>query len=457
MLSDVRVNEIRTPQRVVLLLRRTHAKMANFAVIPAMRRGARVAESACLESTCAGNGTVGSNPTLSATTSGGVRTGGSEGGVPPSWGDRSAAEARGGRPPSGSVGGGRHATSNSHPLRQISLFPRLEIFGFELNMATIKTTQEGIGYLVGLLKDKTKTITRAIFWKIPHANSQQEDIGLKIGRYNKNGFDPETLEIENPKSELTLDNEEFQKLLEFLSENHEPFKKGIKRYIPIDEKFDQESIEQLKAFFDNPDKQKLLDFVAKNDILPEDLIAGLQNQARINAVEQFEIMLEQDLVEQEWQEWFKRNDWVLGSEFVRILDEREIDTANITDYLMQAYDGFLDIVEIKRPEGNLRFWANGQDHGNYVPSSDLTKAVTQATKYIYEVEREANSVKFLERVDNVKTIKPRCILIFGRSDDWNEDQKEAYRILNSSYHNLTIMTYDHVLGRAKRILGIDER
>ena len=245
-------------------------------------------------------------------------------------------------------------------------------------------------------------------------------------------------------------------MLEFISENHEPFKKGIRRYIPIDEKFDQGSIEHLKAFFDNPDKQKLLDFVATNDILPEDLIAGLQNQARINAVQQFEIMLEQDLIEQEWQEWFKRNDWVLGSEFVRILDEREIDTANITDYLMQAYDGFLDIVEIKRPEGNLRFWVNGQDHGNYVPSSDLTKAVTQATKYIYEVEREANSVKFLEKVDNVKTIKPRCILIFGRSDNWNEDQKEAYRILNASYHNLTIMTYDHVLGRAKRILGIDE-
>lgn len=32
----------------------------------ALRRGARAAESACLESTCAGNGTVGSNPTLSA-------------------------------------------------------------------------------------------------------------------------------------------------------------------------------------------------------------------------------------------------------------------------------------------------------------------------------------------------------------------------------------------------------
>ncbi len=321
-------------------------------------------------------------------------------------------------------------------------------------MTVIKRTEKGIEYLFGLLKEKVKTVTRVALWKIPH-KSDKEDIALKIGRYNKTNFEPETLEVSNPKSELTLDNDEFQELLEFLSNNYEPFKQGIKKYIPLDEKFDQTSIEHLKAIFDNPDKQQLLDFIVSNNILPEELITGLQYQSRINAVREFETMLGQDLVEQKWQEWLQRNEWVLGSEFVRILDEREIDISNITDYLMQAYDGFLDIVEIKRPDGNLLFWANAQDHGNYVPSTDLIKAVTQATKYIYEVEREANSVKFLERVDNVKTIKPRCILIFGRSNDWNNEQKEAFRILNSSYHNMTIMTYDHVLLRAKKILELD--
>jgi hypothetical protein len=91
-----------------------------------------------------------------------------------------------------------------------------------------------------------------------------------------------------------------------------------------------------------------------------------------------------------------------------------------------------------------------------VPSSDLTKAVTQASRYIYEVEREANSVKFLDRVGGVKTVKPRCILVFGRSIDWNDKQTEAYRILNASFHNLTVLTYDHVLARARRIAGLEE-
>lgn len=322
-------------------------------------------------------------------------------------------------------------------------------------MTTIKRTESGIEYLFGLLKEKVNIVTRVKFWKIPH-NTIQEDIGLKIGRYKKDGLSLETPEIGTPKSELTLDNEEFQALLEFLRENYEPFKNGIRKYIPIDEKFDQESTDHLRAIFDNPDKKKILDFIAQNNILSADLILALQNQTRISAVREFETMLDQNLVEQKWQEWFKRNEWVLGSECVKILDEREIDTQNITDYLTQAYDGFLDIIEIKRPEGDLKFWAAEQDHGNYIPSSDLTKAVTQATKYIYEVEREANSVKFLERVGNVKTIKPRCVLIFGRSNDWNDGQKEAYRILNASYHNLTIMTYDIVLKRAKGILGITD-
>jgi hypothetical protein len=320
-------------------------------------------------------------------------------------------------------------------------------------MKVIKQTQSGVGYLFGLLKEKQKVITRAAFWSIPHTSDKNE-VCLKIGRYNKAaGFTPETLDVETPKSELTLDNEELDALLQFISQNYEPFKAGVRKYIPLDEKFDEKNIEHVKAIFLNPDKEKLLDLILKNEILPQDLLAGLEKRVQLEAVTEFEEMLANDLVEQKWQEWFAKNQWVLGSDIVEILDERQIDTANITDYLVEAHDGFLDIIEIKRPEGDLSFWATALDHGNYIPSTGLIKAVTQAVKYIYEIEREANSVKFLERV-GIKTVKPRCVLIFGRSNDWGDEQKEAYRILNASYHNLSIITYDHVLERAKRILGI---
>lgn len=319
-------------------------------------------------------------------------------------------------------------------------------------MKVIKTSDKGINYLITVIKNKPRTITRAILWKIPH-RGKQEDLRLKLGRYNKNDFLIEVLENKNPRSELTLDHEEFSNLLKFLEENYEPFKAGVSRYVPLDEEFSADNVEHLKAIFKDPDKQKVVSFITSNDILPEEILGFLELRKKQNAIKEFEDMLQEDTVEHNWQAWFKENSWVLGTDFVKVLDEREVDTDNIVDYLMQAYDGFLDIVELKRPEGDLRFWRKLLDHGNYIPSTSLVKAITQASKYIYEVEREANSVKFLERVDNVKAIKPRCLLIFGRSEDWNDDQKEAYRILNAQYHSLTILTYDQVLDRAKRIIS----
>lgn len=310
--------------------------------------------------------------------------------------------------------------------------------------------------LIKVLREKKTVITRAIFWKIPH-HSGAEDIRLKLGRYKKlnklfNNEIPENLE---PKSELTLDQQEFKSLITFLQENYEPFKKGVKAFIPLDNPYDKENANQIRALFSIPDKAKLINFIISNDIISNELSIGLQHAKRVRAIRDFEKYLNKNETEPEWQKWFVKNDWVLGSEFVRIIDERHIDVSNISDFLMQAYDGFLDIIEIKRPEGGLNFWSSKLDHGNYVPTQDLIKAITQASKYIYEVEREANSVKFLERVNNIKTVKPRCILIFGRSNEWCDKQIEAYRILNASYHNLSILTYDHVLTRAKRIAGID--
>ena len=310
--------------------------------------------------------------------------------------------------------------------------------------------------LVEVLKNKKTVVTRAVFWRIPH-NTKKDDVCLKVGRYKKNiTWDEYSEEPENKdcKSELTLDNEEFLNLIEFIQNNYEPFKHGTKAFMPLDEPFKKENAKQIQGLFKLPDTQKIVQFILSNNIIPEELEAGLLREKRMSEVKSFETMLEQDLTEPHWQKWFQKNDWVLGSEFVRILDERYIDTRHISDFLMEAYDGFVDIIEIKRPGGGLNFWAKSTDHENYYPSSELTKAITQASQYILEVERESNSNKFIERLDGVKTVKPRCILIFGRSNDWCQKRMEAYRVLNSSFHNLTIMTYDHVLQRAYRVLGL---
>lgn len=304
-----------------------------------------------------------------------------------------------------------------------------------------------------VLKNKQTVITRSGFWKVPH-NSRDDDIYLKIGRYKKtkNWNEQEEVDELEPKSELTLDDEEFKNLIEFLRQNYEPFKDGAKAFIPLDNPYDQGTANQVRALLNIPDRKKMLEFILNNNVIPEDLEVGLTHARRSRAIDEFNNLLELDHVENKWQQWFQTNSWVLGSDFVKVLDERAIDTKNISDFLMKSYDGFLDVVEVKRPEGNLQFWASTKDHDNWIPHTDLIKAITQASIYIHEVEREANDLKFYERV-GVKAIKPRCTLIYGRSHDWDKSKQEAFRLLNSNYHNLTIMTYDHVLDRAKRILG----
>lgn len=323
-------------------------------------------------------------------------------------------------------------------------------------MKEIKTSKNGIDYMTAVLFEKPLTVSRAMLWRIKHHHSENDEIAVKIGRYKKSKgyFDLTFEELENsqPKSELTLIGEEFQGLIEFINTHYKPFEEGVKKFIPLDEQFSVNNLEHLQAFFNQPDKKELIDFVLGHDILPTELYTAFSHLSKIRAVERFERMLESDLTEHEWQKWFEENSWVLGTDYVKVLDERYIDTQNITDFLMQAYDGFIDIIEIKRPDGKLKFWSDKKDHDNYVPHEDLTKAIMQAVKYIYEIEREANSIKFLEKVSGVKTVKPRCVLIFGRSDNWDNEQKESFRILNSSYHNLNIMTYDHVLERAKRMI-----
>jgi hypothetical protein len=98
-------------------------------------------------------------------------------------------------------------------------------------------------------------------------------------------------------------------------------------------------------------------------------------------------------------------------------------------------------------------WGRRGLEGSTETDADLVKALTQASVYINEVEREINSQKFFARVGEVRTVKSRCVLVFGRSLGWNEEQRRSYRILNANYHNLSIMTYDHVLARAKRLLA----
>lgn len=312
-------------------------------------------------------------------------------------------------------------------------------------MSEIKTSAKGVNYAGPCtLQMKKRVCSEAMLMRIPHAHADVQDISLKIGRYNI----PYGLESKKPKSELTLNNEELNALIRYISENYKPLTLGQGEYINVSEE-SATLVENFKRLIEGQsDTARML---IENGILSDNVFLAASVIKKRDALIELQEKLQEEQPERYWQEWFTRNKWVLGSDFAQIIDERVIDTENIADYIMKSYDGFVDLVEIKKPNG-LPFWASTKDHGNYVPSADLTKAITQCLNYIYAIELEANSTKFARRIGS-RAIKPRCILIFGRSYDWNDEQREAYRILNAAYNQVSILTYDHISERAQNVLG----
>lgn len=289
-----------------------------------------------------------------------------------------------------------------------------------------------------ILKDKVRVVTEMCVWEMLHSDNSLE-IQVKIGRYNKPSKD---LVNKTCRSELTLDSEELNNFLVNLFSNKN-FKFNFEE-IKNDE-YKQKIIESLN----NPEnKQILLSFFNKKE--NQHLIYEKIRFNQVSSIKEFEKSLNEDFKKENyWQKWFEKNKWVFGGEAVRIID-RKIDQNNIADIRFESLDGFVDAIELKTPK--QEFWV--QDGNDLYPSHLLNKAITQVSRYIFETERESNSLKSFEK-NRITIVKPRCTLIFGRSNNWKEKERTSFRILNSNYHNIQILTFDHVLLRAKQILKLN--
>ena len=311
----------------------------------------------------------------------------------------------------------------------------------------VKLTSKGQEYVEPCeLKTGLRSSSRVVFFRNTHQTTGEKIVSLKIARYRKvNG----TFYEKQDKS-ITLSCGEIDKLIEYIQEYYAPLNTGMSEFISVDK--DAAELFAKVRDLGIPDAE-VVKKLHESGILTENLSVAITAAERNRAVSEFEQAISSGYPESYWQDWFSRNKWVLGSEYLNILPERDIDVTDIADYLMRAIDGFLDVVEIKRPD--LPFWTRPDSHGNLCPSSQLTAAITQCLNYLYKIELQSNSVEFMERVEDTKTVKPQCMLVYGRSVDWDDNELKALRILNAAYHQLHIITYDQLLMRAKLLLGIE--
>lgn len=320
-----------------------------------------------------------------------------------------------------------------------------------MNLTEVKQSKsnDNIEYIKPIILEDKKTVyTQAHLYRIQTGDKSKE-LSLKVGRYKKVKMGSiwlnwDEIETSNPKSELTLNNAELEELVQYINQHYYPLKKDENKYISLDD------VNMSELVKDKPENiSKLIEIAISEELDLSDVNKLIEISDRKKALDEFKQLYKDDATENLWQKWFQKNNWVFGSDFISVSQDRRIDVEHITDFIVKNLDGFVDVIEIKRPKESATFFESNKDHGNLIPSQSLTKAITQLVNYLAQLEKRANEIDTTERIG--KILKPRGILIYGNSNNWKDEEYNAFRLLNDSLTNVSILTYNMVLNRAKKM------
>jgi hypothetical protein len=128
------------------------------------------------------------------------------------------------------------------------------------------------------------------------------------------------------------------------------------------------------------------------------------------------------------------------------------------DYLLVDATGNIDIIEIKKPFYNC-IVTESLYRDNYIPLRELSGTVMQIEKYIFYLNKwgKGGENYLTKKLKNelpqnfrIKIINPSGIIIMGRENNLNINQKQDFEVIKRKYKNIVdIITYDDLLQRLK--------
>jgi Shedu protein SduA, C-terminal len=155
--------------------------------------------------------------------------------------------------------------------------------------------------------------------------------------------------------------------------------------------------------------------------------------------------------ESDLQRMLKKNPWLFGSEYSRLVSRRTWTRDDRLDFMLRrTADDYLEIIEIKTPLRQSLFRYD-ESHDSYAPGVPLSNVLGQVVRYIEEVERNRDSIIAKDACDPLKI---RARVIIGRDGD--ECQQRALRNFNGHLHGIEVLTFDQLLRIADRVLSVFE-
>ncbi|HJT91377.1 MAG TPA: Shedu anti-phage system protein SduA domain-containing protein [Mycobacterium sp.] len=163
--------------------------------------------------------------------------------------------------------------------------------------------------------------------------------------------------------------------------------------------------------------------------------------------------------ETDLQSFIESHPWLLGLEYVKVRPRKPIPRGSV-DFLLERFDGYHDLLELKGPHDAIIEAVEPQD-GVPPPASsyNLSRALSQALAqiHVYWDVLTEDAVALAKRYGLQRTSHPRLIVLIGQARQLSDDRALVLRNLNLSLHRVEIIPYDVLADRALAVMANVER
>ena len=221
------------------------------------------------------------------------------------------------------------------------------------------------------------------------------------------------------------------------------------------------SISSVVARLANPENIAKLSQLPSDELRLGQSLAAALNYVRMSQVlDEFEQLVKngcgecdgcknrRGCYEQTYQRFLEEHYWIFGSEYSELIPNRRFIKNKEVDFpLRRTVDGYLEVIEIKKPMEDLFTIRDGKI---VAESPAVAKAKWQVSEYLSSIDIKQNDLRV---EDDIDVEKVRGKVIIGRIDG-DDVQTKALRQLNALSTRIEIITYDQLISTAERILDI---
>lgn len=163
--------------------------------------------------------------------------------------------------------------------------------------------------------------------------------------------------------------------------------------------------------------------------------------------------------ETDFQKHIEDHPWLIGLDYVRVRHRHAIARGEL-DFILERYDGFHDLLELKDPHDPIISAPEAVDGvppsaSSYHLSPVLAQALAQVHVYREVLTDDATTIEKLYGLQQSR--HPLLVIVIGQAKDLPPHRARVLRDLNLSLHRVEVVPYDVLADRAHNIVAHIEK